>query len=127
MIRCVWKNVGTKPQSLFLKDHDSYHGTLEYPTWMMAKVINSDGNVLTKNNNNEWWSWYSLWSTLFIEMPGDTILLNPGEEVIRIVPLDVILKGLKTIPDGLTEGIYKVTLKHGELISNQLEIKLIKE
>lgn len=126
-IHCVWKNIGNQPCSLFLKDHDSYHGTLDYPIGISAKVIDNNGKVLTQSNHGEWWSWYYLWSTLFKEMPGDVITLKPGEEVIRIVPLDVILRGLEAIPEGLTEGTYKVTLKYGELISNQLEIKLIKE
>jgi hypothetical protein len=60
-------------------------------------------------------------------MPGDRITLKPKESVVRIVPLRSILAGL---PGGLREGSlaageYKVQLRLGDVVSNEMKIKIV--
>jgi len=127
-IRCVWRNTREWPVSIDLKDHDDDHGTLDYPVSLSARVLDSAGTVLTENENADhgWWSWYFLWSTTFERMPGDVVTLKPGEEVVRIVPLDKVLWGVDALPGGLSEGTYivQLSLGMGRVVSNQLEIEI---
>ena len=124
-IRCVWKNKGKGAATFLLADHDSYQGTLPYPVGMKAKVTYPNHVVLTDTPTfGEWWSSYILTSSMFTEMPGDRVTLKPNEEVVRIVPLDEVLRGIDGLEKGLPEGDYAVELKLGDIVSNRLWIKI---
>ena len=125
-IEVVIRNASMAPRRVLVKDHDPYHGTLSYPTDLTARVIDSKGTVVTRNEigKDGWWSWWFLASTLFETLPGDVITLRPGEEIIRIVPLNKILLGCRTLPHGLRPGRYSVQLSLCEMVSNPLEIRV---
>lgn len=125
-IRCVFKNTSDQPRTLFLKDHCDYHGTMVYPAWMAARVVDSAGTVITDNyiDKSDWWSSHSLASEWMRPMPGDTITLSPGAEVVRIIPLDAVIAGLETTREGLPQGTYEVQLNQSGLLSNVLEITI---
>ena len=102
---------------------------MPYPAGMQARVIDAYGVVLTKtvDSRDGWWSSYIRHSDSFEEMPGDRITLKPKESVVRIVPLRSILAGL---PGGLREGSlaageYKVQLRLGDVVSNEMKIKIV--
>ena len=120
---------GSSPSSIHLKDHDKYHGTLDYPTSIAIRVVDEQGRVLTTNDlsHDDWWSRYYLWSTLFADMPGDVIELSPGEEVIRIVPIDQVLLGCPSLDGGLRPGHYAVQLRVDGVLSNELGIDVRSE
>ena len=92
-IYCSWRNISDKPVPLLLKDHDHYHGTLDYPFGINIKILNDEGVVLTATypDNGGWWasSRYSAQSSSL--MPGDIIILEPGEQVIRKISIDDVL------------------------------------
>ncbi len=117
---------GSSPSSIHLKDHDSYHGTLDYPTSIVIRVTDARGQSLTSNDisDDDWWSFYYLWSTLFEDMPGDVIELAPGDELIRIVPIDQVLAGCPGVGGGLQPGRYVVQLRVDGILSNELEIEV---
>lgn len=125
-IRCVFTNQGSAPVSLLLKDHDDYHGTLSFPVGICARVTDATGAILTENEvaKDGWWSWYYHWSTMFVPMHGDYITLNPGEGVVRIVPLDEVLLGADKIRQGLKPGAYFVQLCIHDIVSNRLLIQV---
>ena len=128
-IKCIWTNSNTDAITIFLKDHDEYHGTLEYPLGIGIKVENEDGKVLTKNSisPDEFWSYYYLWSTTFEPiMPGDSITLKPGEKLSRLIPINVILTGLPDLKSGnLDLGEYDIQIVHNGVYSNNLKINII--
>jgi hypothetical protein len=113
-IRCVVENCGKAPREVLLKDHDPYHGTLPYPTTLTATLLDSEGRPLIEH-----WSQYVAWSTIFAEMPGDRITLKPGESVVRVVPLDEVLRAS---PIKVVAGSYRVRLRLGDLESNELAV-----
>jgi hypothetical protein len=125
-VRCIFLNVSSKTQTILLSDHDDYAGTRPFPFGLLARVWNPSGEVITTNEFDAegWWSSEYGSSAIFFEKPGDRILLKPGAKVVRIVPLDLLLQGCKTIPHGLSAGQYSVQLSIGKLISNKIEIKI---
>jgi hypothetical protein len=125
-IRCTFRNESTKALTFLLADHSDYHGTLPYPIRMSARIIDSNGNVLTHTEDvGDWWTSYILSSQSYREMPGNRVTLRPGENVIRIVPLKSVLAGLRNLPNGLKAGKYTVELKLGDIVSNPLKINVV--
>jgi hypothetical protein len=118
-IKCVIENRGSSEEKILLQDHHEYHGTLPFPTGMTTTVWDADGKVLAER-----WSQYVLWSTTFVEMPGDRITLLPSSKVTRIVPLEQVLVGSQV---HLAAGTYKVRLEIPEAQSNVLAIVLKEE
>jgi hypothetical protein len=125
-LRCTFVNTTTKRQQILLSDHNDYSGTLPFPIGLRARVWNSSGELITKNeiSGEGWWSWSYNSSAIFFERPGDRITLRPKEKVIRIVPLDQVLRGCKTLPDGLKPGGYSVQLGLDDLVSNKIEFTI---
>ena len=125
-LRCTFVNTTTERQEILLSDHNDYSGTLPFPVGLRARVWASSGELVTKNEISPegWWSWSYNSSAVFFERPGDRITLRREEKVIRIVPLDEVLRGCKTLPEGLKPGRYSVQLKLGELVSNKIEITI---
>jgi hypothetical protein len=127
-IRCTFRNTGNKKVTFLLADHDDYHGTMPYPAFMQARVIDAYGVVLTKtiDSRDGWWTSYITHSDSFNEMPGDRITLKPKESVVRIVPLRSVLAGLPGMREGsLAAGEYKVQLRLDEIVSNEMKIKIV--
>jgi len=102
---------------------------LPYPLEVAIRVLNAAGKVLSANEEDSscqgWWSWYYVWNTSFEpRMPGDTITIPPGGEVIRIVPIDQVLAMCPGLKSGLPQGTYTIQLRVNEYLSNPLQIKV---
>lgn len=125
-LRCAFVNTSARRQEILLADHNDYSGTLPFPIGLLARVWDSSGELITTNEISPegWWSWSYNSSAVFFERPGDSITLRPKEKVIRIVPLEAVLRGCKTLPEGLKPGRYSVQLKLGDLVSNKIEITI---
>ena len=125
-IKTVIRNTGKSPRRVRLDDHDEYHGTRPFPDGTYARIRDSNGTVLTRNDstNDDWWSFEILQSTLSQEMPGDAVTIPPGEEVVRIIPLDRVLLGCKRLPYGLRRGTYMVQLSLCGIVSNELKLQV---
>ncbi len=125
-IRCVFRNNSSRRQYVVLSDHDDYSGTLPYPIGLKAKVWDASGTLLSANeiSSEGWWSSYFLSGTNYVEKPGDRIFLKPGEYVIRIVPLDVVLQGCRDLKSGLSRGRYFVQFSLDDLESNKIELSI---
>lgn len=132
-IRCTFRNNNSKPITLSLKDHDQYHGTLEYPLDIQARIESGDGKVLTVNEVNKpgWWTFFYLSSQISSSEPGDDITIPAGEKVTRVVPLDEVLKGCESLPHGLPAGHFVVQLRlicpELNIESNRIEIAVVPE
>lgn len=125
-LRCIFENRSKKAVTLLLADHNDYSGTMPYPVGLKARVIDTEGNVLTHTSDfGDWWTWHYMSSDGYREMPGDRITLKPGQKVVRIVPLAMVLRGLVHLERGLRAGEYAVELKIGEITSNQMKIKVL--
>jgi len=119
-IYCRWTNVSATGAKLLLKDHDAYHGTLEYPWSLQVRVTDKTGNVLTENPTlkDGWWSSAVLESQISKVMPGDVVVLKPGETVVRKVPLE---RGLMGLTPGAADhrlppdGEYSIEVRMGEI------------
>ena len=125
-IKTIIRNTGRSSRRFLLDDHDEYHGTRPFPHGTTARIRDSRGAVLTRNkvSNDDWWSSGYLDSFLHREMPGDAITFQPGEEVVRIVPLEQVLLGCDGIRNGLRRGSYTVQLSLCGVVSNELAIRV---
>ncbi len=125
-LRCTFVNTSSRSQKILLSDHNDYSGTLPFPVGLVARVWDSSGELITRNEYSQegWWSWSYYSSAVFSERPGDRITLAPQEKVIRIVPLDVLLQGCQTLPEGLKPGRYSVQLMIDNMVSNKIEIMI---
>ncbi len=123
-LRCTFVNISAHPQDIVLSDHNDYSGTLPFPVGLVARVWDSSGELITENEISKegWWSSYYGSSGVFFEKPGDRIRLAPKDKVIRIVPLDMVLRGCKALPDGLKAGRYSVQLSINNMLSNKIEL-----
>jgi hypothetical protein len=127
-IKCLIENISDYPVEIYLKDHHDYHGTLNYPTSFYIIVKNEYGEILAQE-----FSSYFFWSTFFPEEPGDRVILNPKEKIVRIIKLTDI-HGYSFIKE-MTNGKYYVNivlaysdrnLEHQKkYISNTLEINIL--
>lgn len=126
-IRCIFRNNGRSSLSFRLADHDSYHGTRPYPFGMRVRVRNLAGVVLSASQEfGEWWTQYYLSSGVYLEMPGDRITLKPGEQVVRIVPLDEMLLGNQALGK-MIAGEYIVEMEIEGIVSNKMKLKVVKK
>lgn len=127
-IRCVFRNNGSRPVTISLKDHDQYRGTLAYPLDIQARIEDNGGKVLTANvvEKQGWWTAVYVSSQISSYEPGDIITIPPGDMVTRMVPLDEVLKGCDGLPGGLPAGHFVVQLRlfgpELRIESNRLEI-----
>ena len=123
-LRCTFVNTGKRPQSILLIDHNDYSGTLPYPIGMAVRIWDASGTLLTANefDSEGWWSSYYFSASAHFEKPGDRISLKPGDKVVRVVPLHIMLRGSKTLPNGLPRGRYMLQLSLQNLVSNKFEI-----
>lgn len=129
LIKCLFRNVSDKKQELTLKDHDPYFGDLNCPVGLTARVWDVQGTLLTKTQYIEdgWWWNRMLGSRGYMMQPGDTITLKPGEQVVRLVPLDIIVGSCPNFPKGVVAGTYTVQFRlsgNEEYLSNKLEIEV---
>jgi len=118
-------NKGTSEVSVYLKEHDPTGESEPYPWGLNVKVIDENGVVLTKTDGfGDYYSSYFTSSVAYseeeMEMPGDRILIPPGEIVLRVVNLRDILDGC--LKCNLEAGKYQVQLKLGKMLSNTLEV-----
>ena len=123
-LRSTFTNTGKNTGNILLNDHNDYSGTLPYPIGMAVRVWDASGTLLTVNefDSEGWWSSYYYSASAHVEKPGDRIYLKPGQQVIRIVPLHIMLRGCTTLPNGLLPGRYTVQLSVHDLVSNKIEI-----
>src|SRR5437667_3274440 len=56
-IKTIIRNTGQSSRRFLLDDHDEYLGTRPFPDGTSARVRDSRGAVLTRNNisNDDWW------------------------------------------------------------------------
>jgi hypothetical protein len=123
-LQCRLKNVSGKKKGIVWPESGSSQEALPYPLLLTTRVRDESGKVLTENDRNKegWWSWYFAWQDEPKEKARQPIQLNPDEELVRIVPLDTILWGCPSLPQGLEAGTFKIQLALGEIVSNELEI-----
>ena len=111
VIHCAWRNTSSEAVTVLLKDHDSYHGTLDYPIGIQVRITSKSGRILTTNSQYPagWWDFSCCASQISHLMPGDIVALNPGEVAVRQFKLDDVLAGLTStqtaekapgLPDG---------------------------
>jgi len=115
-IYCRWTNIGNKEVKLLLKDHDYYSGTLDYPWGIAVRITSKNGKIITENavDKDGWWSSSNIQSQISELMPGDAVVLEPGESVVRCVPLQSVLSGLELgSPAKPIEGDYSIELRLG--------------
>ena len=121
VIYCRWTNVGEKKLKFLLKDHDDYCGTLDYPWGLEVRVTSTVGKVITENSmiKDGWWSCSVLQSQYSEVRPGDAIFLEPGETVVRLVPLGKVLMGAA---DGRlpSEGKFSIEVRLGDILAAKL-------
>jgi hypothetical protein len=122
-IYCRWTNVGKSEVKLLLKDHDAYHGTLDYPWGIQVRITGKNGKVITENTveKDGWWDGSNIQSQLSKIMPGDAVVLKPGETVVRLIPLQSVLANLGDLP-GLSgqqpsPGDYFLKLRLGGILA----------
>ena len=113
-IHCTFAN-GTKNDAfLWLPDH-KYVG-------FSARVTDLKSNVLTRTRDfGDWWTSDYTVSERLKGPPDGEIILKPGEKVVRVVPLAIILGGLPP----LSPGEYDVELRSGDIVSNRLRLKVV--
>lgn len=129
-IRCLIRNRGKKSVKFKLKDHDAYFGTLPYPIGAYVRVVRDDGTVVTANeldsSGEGWWTKYSQWGTTFRPMmPGDVVVIPPGDLVVRYFPIDEMIDMAPGAKEGLSEGVYSIQLNLNRLLSNVLVISVV--
>jgi hypothetical protein len=115
-IFCRWTNIGNKEVKLLLKDHDYYFGTLDYPWGIAVRITSKNGKTITENATDKdgWWSSSNIQSQMSELMPGDAIVLEPGESVVRRIPLQSVVFGLDLDrPKKPFEGDYSIELQLG--------------
>lgn len=128
-IRCVFRNNGSQPAALLLKEHDEYLGRLAYPENIQARIENSAHKVLTVNELSKegWWTWFYVSNQTYHEEVGDRITIPRGEQVTRVLKLDDVLWACPGLPRGLPAGHFIVQLRVDTLESNRLEIDVAPE
>lgn len=123
-IYCRWTNAGKKEVRLLLKDHDDYHGTLDYPWGLQVRITDQTSRVITAGEAaiDGWWSSSIVYSQLSQVRPGDVIVLKPGESVVRRVSLESILLGLdlgSPARPSITEGVYSIEARLGGITASK--------
>jgi hypothetical protein len=129
-IRCSIKNISTRTQLLKLKDHAPDYGELPYPIGVAVKSSNDTGSIETINTFDRtgkgWWSSYFVWPGKFgPEVPGDTIPIPPGGQVVRNIMLNDILAGCPNIKMALGVGSHTIRLRVHKFESNPLTIYIV--
>lgn len=96
-VYCLWRNISKEPVSFLLKDHDDFHGTLDYPFGIEIRITDCNGVVLTATSSRKkegWWASSCMHSQFSRITPGDIITLKPNEYVIRSIGIDDVIGGL---------------------------------
>jgi hypothetical protein len=127
-IRCTFRNRSKKTVRLLLADHNNYTGAKPFPYGLKAKVTDGDGEVITYSiDMGDWYTSHYYAEGNMQETPADYVRLRPGKEVVRIVPLAVVLRDLRLEDwEGLKAGEYTVQLRLGAVISNRLSLMVLK-
>jgi hypothetical protein len=127
-IRCTFRNKSKRVVRLMLGDHNNYTGAKPFPYGMKAKMTDADGEVITYSiDMGDWYTSHYYAEGNFQDTPADWVSLKPGQEVVRIVPLAVVLRDLRLEDwEGLKAGEYTVQLRLGAAISNRIKLKVVK-
>ena len=135
-IQITIANHGEQTKSLLFQDHDESGYHRNFPSGLKARLWNSSGDLLTRNELNlqkseaEWWTSTYLQSTHCFadcENPGDRVSLSPGQTLKRVISLTYVLLGCPSCGDGasLAPGTYRVQLRLDELCSNVYEFRIL--
>jgi hypothetical protein len=126
-IRCTFRNRSKKTVRLMLADHNNYTGAKPFPYGLKAKVTDADGEVITYSiDMGDWYTSHYYAEGNFQDTPADWVSLKPGQEVVRVVPLAVVLRDLRLEDwEGLKAGEYTVQLRLGAAISNRIKLKVV--
>ena len=114
-IYCRWTNTGKKAVKLLLKEHDSYHGVLDYPWGLEVRLTDETGKVITGGEGG-WWSSAYLASQISEVERRDAVTLKPGERIARKVRLSEVVTSL--LPSPLS-GRFRVEIRLGAIQSTQ--------
>ena len=126
-IRCTFRNRSKKTVRLMLADHNNYTGAKPFPLGLKAKVTDADGEVITYSiDMGDWYTSHYYAEGNYQDTPADWVRIRPGEKVVRIVPLAVVLRDLGEDWGGLKAGEYTVQLRLGAVISNRLNLMVLK-
>ena len=126
-------NHGPVSSEVRLKDHGKNGG--QEPLWgLAARVADKTGKLLTRNeldvHGDDWWSSAlapSDCSGQECEMAGDRVSIPPGQTVLRMADLDVLIANCPGLLRGLDyvklpPGSYTVQLSLNGLISAPIQI-----
>jgi hypothetical protein len=122
-VKIVFKNIGKKRASFVLPYNDR-----DPPGYIWGRLRDTKGALLTENNTHPggWYSSWVQWSGFYDENPKDRLWLKPGEEYSRMVNLSALLAGCHCLPNGVRAGTYRVQIALGNIVSNEVEIKVEK-
>jgi hypothetical protein len=134
-IQVIVMNRSTTTLDLLLRDHDDsgYHQAVL--SGLQARLLDASGEVLTRHStakggpDQEWWTSAYLDSTACVgdkdcEQPGDRVSIPPGQQVRRVIDLTSLLAGGPSLAGRLRTGAYRLTLRLGNLVSNEFQFVL---
>jgi hypothetical protein len=126
-IRCTFRNRSRRVVRFMLADHNNFSGAKPFPYGMKAKVTGEGGEVITYSiDMGDWYTYHFYAEGNFEDTPADWVSLKPGQEVVRVVPLAVVLRDLGEGWTGLKAGEYEVRLRLGAVISNRIKLRVVK-
>ncbi|MBZ0113136.1 MAG: hypothetical protein K8J08_11785 [Thermoanaerobaculia bacterium] len=144
-LQLMVSNLGSTSEGILLQDHDGNGHRREVPTGLQGRLL-KDGDVLSQHSvavfdpeDAEWFSSLMFESTYCIddveellsgpesrgtlqcEQPGDRVVLEPSESVVRVVALGTLLRGAPGVDLPLEPGRYSIELRLGALKSKAIE------
>jgi hypothetical protein len=108
-----------------LADHNNCSEAKPFPYMLEARVTDEKGEVITYSIDMGDWHTSHYYAYGFQDAPGDWVRLKPGEKVVRIVPLAVVLRDLGEGWEGLKPGEYTVQSRLGAVISNRIKLHVV--
>jgi hypothetical protein len=125
-VKLAVENTSGKKLRFSFQEKDVLGKPLPYPAGLTVRVVDSQGQVLTQNDESrdEWWSSYlTLPSvTLARKASKDRLTLDPGDRIERTVDLRQVLGGLESIEGDLPAGSYTIQFALKGMKSNELQI-----
>ena len=140
LVRASFNNSSESPAYLELNEVQENGSMREWPAGMQVCLKDSFGKVLTISDIDPMITDGRFWSSGFLESsytthrigeksccrrPGDCVLLQPGHNLSRVIPIDRLLIGCRNVGDPLPHGNYNVQIRCGNYYSNEVEIVVL--